>query len=72
MSAEFTVKDGRLVILKAAELFSQPRTALLSWHYSMDRSATRFLFVLPSAKAETEAPPPITVILNFAQSLPKK
>ena len=65
------VKDGK-VVTAPVELLSQPRISPLSWFYSADKTATRFLFVLPSPRAETDAVTPIAITVNFAQPRQKK
>ena len=51
------------------ELFTQPRFAAIFWTFSMNARGSQFLFIEPPEKAPNVKPSPITVVVNFVQSL---
>ncbi len=72
MSVTLTAADGTLRPSTPVQLFTHRRQSPLSWQFSMDDRGERFLLVAPPETAVEPKPPPITVILNFAQSVAKK
>jgi Tol biopolymer transport system component len=52
-------------------LFTQPRTARNSWYFSTDARVEKFLLVVPPDRVQTDTVPPITVIVNFTQTIRK-
>jgi serine/threonine protein kinase/Tol biopolymer transport system component len=71
MSVDVTEMAGKLRLDAAIELFEKPRPAFAVFAFSPDSRAERFLMVQPPEKAVDSAPVPITVIMNWAQSLKK-
>jgi Tol biopolymer transport system component len=55
-------------------LFTQPRAARFNWSFTMNGASDQFVLVVPPPKAQQEPQPavPITVIVNWAQSLKRK
>ena len=72
MSVELTAVDGTLRPSTPVELFTLPRAGPRNWYFSMDGRAERFLMILPPAQPVEDTPPPITVVVNYVQSLAKK
>ena len=72
MSVELTPDNGSLRPASPVKLFSQPsQRGNQSW-FGMDPLGERFLLILPPEKPPDETTPPITVIVNFAQSVGKQ
>jgi eukaryotic-like serine/threonine-protein kinase len=64
--------DGRTY--RASEpvtLFTQPRTGRTNWHFSTDERVEKFLLVIPPDRVQTNTAPPMTVIVNFTQTIRK-
>jgi serine/threonine protein kinase/Tol biopolymer transport system component len=72
MSVTLTAADGTLRPSTPVQLFTRRRQASFNWQLSMDDRGERFLLVAPPETAVEPKPPPITVIVNFAQSVAKK
>ena len=54
-------------------MFKQPRTARNNWIFSTDKLVEKFLLVVPTEVAEEDTPQaPITVMMNFMQTLRKE
>jgi Tol biopolymer transport system component len=72
--ATVTLKpDGNTFIPSTpVEHFTQPRPSLFSWTFSMDPRGSQFLLIEPASKAAEIKPSPITVVVNFVQSLAGK
>jgi hypothetical protein len=69
VSVELTNVGGMLRASVPTVLFKKPRASSGNWYYSVNGQADRFLLVQPSEKAVDPVPPPITVVVNFVQSL---
>ena len=69
-----TTVNGTLQPSSPVRLFTRSRQGAspnAAW-YSMEPRGERFLLVLPQEKAPVGTSTPITVILNFAQSVRRK
>ena len=72
-SVTMTPVAGTLRPSAPVELFKTTRPAVNNWYYSMDDRGERFLMVVPpEAIAAEPKPSPITVVVNFVQSLANK
>jgi Tol biopolymer transport system component len=54
------------------EFFTKPRLGAFNWTFSMDARGSQFLLIEPPEKTATMKPSPITVVVNFVQSLASK
>jgi hypothetical protein len=54
------------------QLFHQPRTSQFNWIFSMDARASQFLLIEPPDRVIEAKSAPITVVVNFVQSLTNK
>jgi Tol biopolymer transport system component len=62
--------DGKtFVVSKPVEHFTQPRFNLFNWTFSMDARGSQFLLIEAPQKAAEIKQSPITVVVNFVQSL---
>jgi eukaryotic-like serine/threonine-protein kinase len=74
MSVELTPVNGTVQPSSPVRLFTRNRQGAppnAAW-YSMDPRGERFLLVVPPDRTPVETSTPITVILNFAQSVRRK
>jgi Tol biopolymer transport system component len=74
MAVTIPVENGTPKPGAPQTLFTQPRAARFNWSFSMNGPGDQFVLVVPPPKAQPEQQPaaPITVIVNWAQSLKRK
>jgi serine/threonine protein kinase/Tol biopolymer transport system component len=62
--------DGNTFVASApVESFTRPRVATFNWTFSTDAGGSQFLFIEPPERVADLKPSPITVVVNFVQSL---
>ena len=64
--------DVSFLVMQYLEGETHPRQSTLNSQFSMDDRGERFLLFGPPETTAEPKPPPITVILNFAQSVSRK
>ncbi len=65
--------DGNTFVASApSEYFTRPRFGTFNWTFSADAAGARFLFIEPPDRVADLKPSPITVVVNFVQSLANK
>jgi WD40 repeat protein len=68
-SVELT-PDGRTLRASApVTLFTQKRQAGNSWSFSVEKTAQKFLLILPPDTPEAETPAPLTMIVNWVANI---
>jgi serine/threonine protein kinase/Tol biopolymer transport system component len=72
VSVDLKLEGGTYVPSAPKALFTQPRTAPFNWFFSIDPRTSQFLLVESAEKAASLKPSPITVVVNFVQSLSNK
>jgi serine/threonine protein kinase/Tol biopolymer transport system component len=62
--------DGNTFLASApVESFARPRLGTFNWTFSTDAGGAQFLFIEPPERVADLKPSPITVVVNFVQSL---
>ena len=71
-SVPLTASGGTLVPGAATKLFAARKIGRLNWNWDMTERGDRFLIVVPPERESEQQPPPITVIVNWTSTLPRK
>ena len=71
-AVDLTPENGTLRPSTPKRLFAQRRIGSFSWSFDMTPRADRFLLVVPPERSLDDGNVPITVIVNWTSTLPKK
>ena len=68
-SVAVTASGGTLVPGSSTKLFPARKIGRLNWNWDMSGRGDRFLIVQPPEREAEQAPPPITVVVNWTSTL---